>query len=55
MEPLNKDYLSAPVEIHGGDVFKDPAVVSAGLGMPPGRHVSAGMELVVGQGRPDSH
>lgn len=43
MEPLDKDPLSAPVEIHGGDVFKDPDVVSAGLGIPPGRHVSAGV------------
>lgn len=33
----------------------DPAVMSAAVGMPPGRHVSAGMELAIGQGRPDSY
>lgn len=33
----------------------DPAVTSAALGMPRGRHVSLGVELAVGQGRPDSY
>lgn len=53
-EPFHKD-PAWEMRLHGGDAFKDPAVVSAVLGMPPGRHVSAGMELAVGQGRPDSY
>lgn len=43
------------VSVDGDDVFKepvDPAVTSAALGMPRGRHVSFGMELAIGQGRP---
>lgn len=53
-EPFHKDPV-CEIRLHGGDAFKDPAVVSAVLGMPPGRYVSAGMELAVGQGRPDSY
>lgn len=46
------------VSVDGDNVFKepvDPAVTSAVLGMPRGRHVSFGMELAIGQGRPDSY
>lgn len=34
---------------------KEPAVTSAALGMPRGRHVSLRVELAAGQGRPDSY
>lgn len=34
---------------------KEAAVTSAAQGMPRGRHVSLGVELAAGQGRPDSY
>lgn len=57
-EALNNEAVCfRRARVDGDDVFKepvDPAVTAAALGMPRGRHVSFGMELTVGQGRPDS-
>ena len=57
MEPFSKVPVSIPVEQASETVLRSCGACRhvCCLGIPPGRHVSAGMEPAIGQGRPDSY